>query len=316
MRKFILLFFILPCAINLQAQIKVSSSGGTYDSITSGTPIYYQFSWDDPLDEFPEYLKLPKIFKAFETPFDTFGVGDGFLLFTAAGNANLLYVDASGWDLADKGNVDTLSYPNWSPVMVGADGDEVEWRRFGFYEEYDSLHEMPSTGTLKMKVDGNSVHMIYGDFAMVRPDLAFEGFGSLHPAVTLIDANDSFSTWFIYGNPENPSISDQVLDSAFDHLPPIGQDIKLDFSKTNSLAKVAKMKLGMSPNPTKDVVYFTGGKDYSGSRFQIITMDGKTAKQGVLEQNQISIGDLPTGTYVIRLSGSQGVMFGKLIKTD
>jgi len=318
MYKFFTTFLLIVVfQISAEAQIKVTSASGTFDTLKSGTPIYYQFSWDDPMDDFPEKLRLPFTLKAFNTFWDSMVISDGSVHIVSSSNPDaLLLVDATGWDLMDIGNVDTINYPNLSMITVSDTGDEVEWLNFGFYNELEELDTMLSTGSVKVRVNNsNTIDFIYGDYAISRPDLCFEGFGSLRPSVTYVDSSSNFTTWYIYGDPASPAI-DTLKDTAFDHLPLIGQRINLDFNKTNFIKRISKLSVKISPNPVANILNISGSKDFSGGTYQVIAMDGNIVSRGRLGANEINVEELKTGNFILKIHKDDQLYFARFMKLN
>lgn len=315
---FTTLLFLLAFQFLSHAQIKVSSTAGTFDTLKVGTPIYYQYAWDDPLDEdYPEVIKLPNSLKAYETIWDSMYISDGSVFLTSTTKRTAFVIlDATGWDLIDKGNEDTINYPNISQITVSPTNNEVEWLNFGFYNELDSLFSLPSTGSVKISIDStNKVNFIYGDFSIVRPDLCFEGFGSLRPSVTYVDSAIGYTSWFIYGDPTAPTI-DTLSDTAFANLPALGQKITIDFNKTNFIKKLAKLNISTSPNPAVNIITINGSKDFTGSSFQIISIDGKIVGKGRIEGNQINVEQLIDGNYFLRINNSNQFYMSRFVKAS
>jgi len=300
---FAFLVFSLIFAVNSRSQITVTSSPGTYDSLFSGIPMYYQHSWDEPLEEIRDTFKLPAALFAFNRYWQSAMVSDGsFHLISASDPKATLIIDATGWDLMDKGYEDTINYPNISPVMLAATNDEVEWRNFGFAREMDSIGILPSYGSVKIKyVAFNKFQLIYGDFGVIRPDLCFEGFGSIRPSITFIDSNNTTHTWFIYGDPENPSIDSLITDSAFDHLPPFGQHITIDLNTTKSIKRSPNTGIKVFPNPATDFINIEGAFNFIGRKYRIISVDGRIVGEGKLETKTVDINALHPGTYILSI---------------
>lgn len=313
-RFLILLFTIVTLGFNSFSQIKVTSSLQTYDSILSGDLIYYQFSWDDPIDEIAEFFPLAKQLNAFDTRWDTIAVSDGSLFFKSSKKLNsLLFIDGTGWDLMDKGYTDTINYPNISPIMVSPEWNAVEWRGFGFANEIYDTDTLESTGNLIIKVDSNNkVHITFGDFSIARPDLCFEGFGGLRPSISYFDENDSAYTWFIYGDPNSPAI-DTLSDTAFSALPDIGRTLTLDFAKTNFVVKQKLSKVKVYPNPAAEKLSVSGVAN-SHFDYSIISFSGKTIKKGSSTVETIEISDLKPGNYIIKIKDNNSVYYSKFIK--
>ena len=284
----------------------------------AGTPIYYQYAWDDPLDEdYPVVLKLPKSVKAFESIWDSMYVSDGSVFLTSTTNRKaFIILDATGWDLIDKGYEDTVNYPNISQITVSPTGNEVEWLNFGFYNELDGLGALPSAGSIKISIDSaNKVNFIYGDFSIVRPDLCFEGFGSLRPSITYVDTASGYTTWFIYGDPTAPTI-DTLSDTAFANLPAIGQKLTLDFNKTNFIKRIDNLNISVSPNPAVNILNIDIIKDIEGGLFQIFSLDGRILSKGKLANNLINIEQLKSGNYILKVQSNGKIYYSRFIKTD
>jgi len=311
---FIALFLIFT--ISGKSQIFVTSSPGTYDSLFSGIPMYYQHSWDEPLEEIRDTFKLPSALFAFNRYWQSAMVSDGsFHLISASDPKATLIIDATGWDLMDKGYEDTINYPNISPVMLAETNDEVEWRNFGFAREMDSIGILPSYGSVKIKfVAFNKFQLIYGDFGVIRPDLCFEGFGSLRPSITFIDSNNTTHTWFIYGDPENPSIDSLITDSAFDHLPPFGQHITIDLNSTKSIKRSENIGIKVFPNPATDLLNIQSLINFTGRTYRIISMDGRIVRDGKLSTKALDINNLTPGTYILSLENDGRNYVSRFVK--
>jgi hypothetical protein len=225
-------------------------------------------------------------------------------------------LDATGWDLIDKGYEDTVNYPNISQITVSPTGNEVEWLNFGFYNELDGLGALPSAGSIKISIDSaNKVNFIYGDFSIVRPDLCFEGFGSLRPSITYVDTASGYTTWFIYGDPTAPTI-DTLSDTAFANLPAIGQKLTLDFNKTNFIKRIDNLNISVSPNPAVNILNIDIIKDIEGGLFQIFSLDGRILSKGKLANNLINIEQLKSGNYILKVQSNGKIYYSRFIKTD
>ena len=292
---------------NSFSQFSVKSTSGVYDSILTGIPYYYQYSWDDPLDEIRDTFKLTNPFRAFNITWDSALISDGSLMMISSSRKNAsLIVDATGWDLIDKGWEDTINYPNLSPVMLDEASNTVEWRNFGFVPELDTLGALPSTGNVKIRINNNkTVDFIYGDFAMVRPDLCFEGFGGLRPSVTfLLDSN--LYSWILFGDPTAPVFDSTYADTAFNKLPPMGQVISVDFGKTSAVNDILRQGLHLYPNPAKDMVHIAG-KNLEGFEIIMYSTGGSVVYKGKIENSSFSCDSLPEGIYYVKIfKGNEG----------
>jgi len=305
MFKFIFVnILLIACHFAGMSQIKISSTKGSYDSILFGTPVYYQYSWDDPLHEERDSFKFAAPFKAFEISWDSMLISDGTVILVSATQPDaMLILDATGWDLIDKGWLDTVNFPNLSPIIVLPDENEVEWRGFGFARELDTLDALPSTGNVKIKIGiNNNADFIYGDFSMIRPDLCFEGFGGLRPSITFINKGE-IHDWLIFGDPANPVLDSTIMDTAFNQLPVQGQTISFDFNKTNFVKRFFNSDVQIYPNPVHDFL-FLKGTDFSGANYRIISIDGKVIESGGLDKNELDLKSLKSGNYILLLNKS------------
>lgn len=303
----LILAFIACLAFQFQAhsQITVSSANSQYDTIFGGTSIYYQYAWDDPLDEdYPETFKLSKPLKAFNILWDSARVSDGTLrLISSSSTSVYLMIDGTGWDIIDRGwHNDSLGLNNVSPIKISDSMDRVEWRSFGFFGELDSTWQLPSLGSVQIQVKAmNKVDIIFGDFAIVRPDLCFEGFGGLRPRITFSNGVDSAFTWVIFGDPNMPTLG-SGKDTALNKLPDLGLKMSLDFNKTNSIKGLNQTYLKFHPNPVKDLLYLEGTQNFANSKYQIFNILGKEITAGELESNSINLENLIAGVYILSLN--------------
>jgi len=302
MLKFLSISFLLFAShFTSFSQIKISSAKTSYDSILFGTPVYYQYSWDDPLYEERDSFKLTSSFKAFEILWDSMIISEGsVVLVSAAEPEAMLILDATGWDLIDKGWMDTVNYPNLSPIIALPDENEVEWRGFGFARELDTLGQLPSTGNVKIKIGAtNNADFIYGDFSMIRPDLCFEGFGGLRPSITFMNKGE-IHDWLIYGDPANPVLDSTIIDTAFNQLPQPGQTISINFSKTNFIKRAKNPEVKIYPNPVADILNLKGA-EFNGANYRILSLDGKIIETGLMDSNQLDVKKLQSGNYILFL---------------
>lgn len=315
----VILSFLLVVSLysSLRAQISVTSRPGSYDSIFVGTKVYYQHSWDEPLEEIRDSFKLLTPLEAMGMFWDSMLVSDGSVWLTSSQNDDAaLIIDATGWDLMDKGYADTINYPNLSPVMVSAVNDAVEWRDFGFAREWDTLKQMQSYGNVIIKQSNSGqMDLIYGDFGMVRPDLCFEGFGSLRPVITFIDSNRQKHTWYLFGDPEDPALDSTVKDSAFDHLPEYGRRISLHFAKTASVQKKKSPVSRVYPNPASEVIYLSEINP-NGSAYRIYGTDGRLLQAGNATGKSISVSFLPQGCYILQWELNQQIFVSRFLITQ
>jgi hypothetical protein len=72
----------------------------------------------------------------------------------------------------------------------------------------------------------------------------------------------------------------------------------LDFSPTG-IENTNLSSFIFGPNPCSTHVYFKN--TYQKAVFQLIALDGRTVKSGILSQNQLDLSDLPSGIYVLNL---------------
>lgn len=64
--------------------------------------------------------------------------------------------------------------------------------------------------------------------------------------------------------------------------------------------------LFVAPNPAEN--YLNIGKEYLNSKYEILSLDGIIVISGTLDNSQIEIEDIPTGTYFVRIFNTSGVI--------
>ncbi|MBX7224551.1 MAG: T9SS type A sorting domain-containing protein [Chitinophagales bacterium] len=72
------------------------------------------------------------------------------------------------------------------------------------------------------------------------------------------------------------------------------------------------------PNPTNNQLYVRNKKGLIIQAIDIIGIDGKTYQSEVVEAESINLtlGDLPSGIYLIKVSTDKGIFIDKVIKSD
>jgi Secretion system C-terminal sorting domain len=73
-------------------------------------------------------------------------------------------------------------------------------------------------------------------------------------------------------------------------------------------------EIGFYPNPSMDFIFFQDTMRIANSEYKIAELSGKVIKTGVVDNNQIYIGDLRVGLYLIRLTKDGREYLGKVIK--
>lgn len=99
----------------------------------------------------------------------------------------------------------------------------------------------------------------------------------------------------------------------------IGSEKSLNFSLTEDRTLVANfvnISEGQSafvfPNPTSNILYLAGIAK-SGS-IQIVDLCGKIILEGVPNNNQINVGNLPKGLFLIRIQTHEGLVTRGFLK--
>ena len=75
-------------------------------------------------------------------------------------------------------------------------------------------------------------------------------------------------------------------------------------SKTISSVESKENNIDIYPNPTTN--YLIVGQGYLNSEYEIIAIDGNLAQAGTINNSQINLENLISGTYLIRISDSKG----------
>lgn len=77
-------------------------------------------------------------------------------------------------------------------------------------------------------------------------------------------------------------------------------------TKATTSVEVNTNSISVSPNPAND--YLNLGNEYLNKEFDIISINGNVLKNGRLDENQIQISDLTTGTYFLRIYDEKGIL--------
>lgn len=72
------------------------------------------------------------------------------------------------------------------------------------------------------------------------------------------------------------------------------------------------------PNPTKNLITINNQKGYTLETIEIIGIDGKTYISSTIDapSTQLSLENLPNGTYIIKLQTDIGILFDKIVKSN
>ena len=70
----------------------------------------------------------------------------------------------------------------------------------------------------------------------------------------------------------------------------------------------------LSPNPVRDLLMVSGAQSIEGAQYDIFDMQGKVIAQGIMSSNNINVGALAQGNYVLRLTQAGSVRSQKFIK--
>jgi hypothetical protein len=73
-------------------------------------------------------------------------------------------------------------------------------------------------------------------------------------------------------------------------------------------------EIGFYPNPCMNFIFFQEKTGIENIEYEITELSGKIIKTGVSDNNQIYIGDLRKGLYLIQLTNDNQEYFGKIIK--
>jgi hypothetical protein len=77
------------------------------------------------------------------------------------------------------------------------------------------------------------------------------------------------------------------------------------------ITEVAIADLNFYPNPATENISF---KDFSVGNYQILNSLGQVVNSGNVIDNKISVLDIESGSYIVRLTNEKGNFQGKLIK--
>jgi len=89
-------------------------------------------------------------------------------------------------------------------------------------------------------------------------------------------------------------------------------DITITVENVMGTVRFDAVKVSVYPNPFIDVVHVSGIA--KNAAYALFSIDGKQVQQGVLHADEIGFGNLPSGSYLLRLSDEDKTQTVKLIK--
>jgi hypothetical protein len=87
------------------------------------------------------------------------------------------------------------------------------------------------------------------------------------------------------------------------------------FETGNILTKeINNNKIDVFPNPTNDIIYFSGIDNINNCKIEITDISGKLLKNIILTNSYINISKLECGTYFVKILNDNKVYINKIIK--
>lgn len=305
---------------------EVTTSSGSYTTISSSTSLNGTAPWDDP-----EYrIPIGFDFQFFSTTINQIYINDagfGAELTPGPGDTGTTSILIPYYaDIADRGYDDnnedatTGSLSNISYLLEGTLGDrilKIEWNNVGFLSDIlaDNISTDFTNFQLWLYEGSNVIEIHFGPNSIVQPELAFDGDSgasvSLISEINLLTEQISGTAVTLSGNPTNPTVSDSdPNENFFNGVIPNGTiyrftptTLSISESKTKNLFKAY-------PVPAEDFLYIDGTS--SPQEYVIINTLGSILEKGKINgSNKIDIQNYPTGMYSILISENHLIRFAK-----
>lgn len=193
---------------------------------------------------------------------------------------------------------------------------KLEWSHFGLYDSEDSDINFQ----VWLYENGNRIEFRYGNM-QIASDWGYDN--DKGPLVIIgsgynLQDDTIEKAAVLSGNPQNPTIS-TITD--FDTEP-----ITLDGTPTNgtvyrfdnilySTQNLFTGEISIFPNPVKDFLNISTKNiaDIQINRISVLDMNGKTVITASNNDSPISIAELPTGKYMVRIETNQGICIKKIM---
>jgi hypothetical protein len=307
MKKFLLLIFIISIKLNAQPY-SFSQSTAPYSDLAGATTLTTSAPWS--------YAT------AFTVPI-------GFTFNFMGVNYTTVYVEGSGFTYFDLG-YNYLALPftvkmqskgssgNNSPISYKVDGVapnricKVQWKNAGFY--YDTT----STINLQMWLyeTNNIVEVHIGASSVANPSVVYQENGSDGPVIGVYEYNGASCTYSncLSGNPAAPTVNNptgtfNIFGTSLNATPASGTVYIFDPS-ANSIEEHSQTNT-LVANVVHDYITFSTTQTIQSC--VLYSLDGRTSVSRIPEGNQLFVGDLPVGMYLIEVNCDGVISRQKLV---
>lgn len=304
--KKVLTTFAALLPVLVSAQVTFSTSLGTYSNLTNATLLSDTTLWDDPESD----LNTPTYNVGFSVKGSTINnntiyIGDGYIYFEGPSGNNGFYMETTGIDLMDRGNLDGMKA--LSPISAKVEGTtpnrvfKIEWKNFGFYGEFNDSNTMNDYGNVQIWINekDGKVEYHYGELS-IESAASHQGYGGYNVFAGVLDFNNlDFKGVSLTGDPKAPTTNSD-WDGVISGFPESGRVYSFVFNLGASVAERQSQKIKVYPVPAADAIWaeVPAGK----STFIVFSMKGEKLMEGEYNATSgINISGLTKGMYTLSI---------------
>jgi hypothetical protein len=242
------LMFAATLMVTAQGTHQFQLAAGTYSDLSGSTSLNQGMVWDDP-----EYsLQLGFTFPFLGASITTVTVEDGYLDMSQDWDTLIV---PYGADMIDRGyytgtSLSTISYK--SELVGGMQVMKIEWKNFGFYDEYDTYNTLNWYGNMQLWLYENGIFEVHiGPNSIAEPLVAF--YGDPGPFV-------GFGTWtsfnWLAGLAANPTMAfgSIMVATTLGSVPTDGSIYRFIPIGISVPALDAATQFSLFPNPVVDML--------------------------------------------------------------
>jgi len=334
----------LVCVFSLSAQVVI-----TNDYVFSQQlDFYYEVENGEVADLATDWLEIESDFSAVP-PFDFNVYGKPVFGLTSYFTPSLLYfvpeddtdtklpffVPFGSPQLQNRGMATgSGEMSDISTIVEGEVGErimKIQYRNAGFASEIDStgISNDYVNFQLWLYEATNAIEIHYGNYSIANEFLSFDGaagpsFGLFMIEEANLDNGNPEIAVFLENDPMNPDLmreTENVEERALTGMPPTGMIYTLspvaDTTDMTSATEILWLEgIDVFPNPTTDVLQIkVQDQQLSGANYTLTDTNGKLIAKGNTQENtQISLQNLPTGTYFLKMQKDNTGVIKRVVK--
>jgi hypothetical protein len=314
MNKLLQITFCLLLPFVVKAQVNgnysFSKLTGTYTDLPAGKTVM-QTAWSNPFNNLA--ISTPLDFEAFSTPTDAtqFLVDSrGIVTCNPAFIPGTFYISALGSSLygvaasqaAEVSYIKEGTYPN--EIL------KVQFKGAGFVLE--SGHSSYINFQIWLYENGDIIEMRYGPNSITSTQADAEGIGIFY--------DDGFNTTAsieLFGNSANPTTGTGSLTDGqhISNIPTSGAIYRFTPTSLGVAKQAALEKVSAVYDPERKEIFLNAPTSSTPLNCELYNIAGQRLLSGTINEKTsgIAVNDIPTGLYIIKITGKQGTHICKVL---